>query len=62
MKKRTPNAQKASPSPRKVTEKTQKKQPLPQTTPLPSPADPLGSYTGIPLNQREIPTQDADDL
>lgn len=24
--------------------------------------DPLGSYTGLPENNREVPTQDADDL
>lgn len=24
--------------------------------------DPLGSYTGLPENNQEIPTQDADDL
>lgn len=26
-----------------------------------SPADPLGSYTGVPSDPREMPTQDADD-
>lgn len=24
--------------------------------------DPLGSYTGVPKDENEIPTQDADDL
>ncbi len=28
----------------------------------PSPADPLGMYTGIPENPYEEPVQDADDL
>ncbi len=30
--------------------------------PDPSPADPQGSYTGRPLDPRERPVQDADDL
>ncbi len=25
-------------------------------------SDPNGSYTGVPLNKNEVPTQDADDL
>lgn len=29
---------------------------------LPSNEDPNGSYTGIPLNENEVPVQDADDL
>lgn len=29
---------------------------------LPSDCDPNGSYTGRPLNENEIPVQDADDL
>lgn len=29
---------------------------------LPSATDPNGSYTGKPLNENEIPVQDADDL
>lgn len=28
----------------------------------PDPADPQGSYTGRPVNVRETPVQDADDL
>ena len=28
----------------------------------PSQNDPMGSYTGVPLDEGEIPTQDADDL
>ncbi len=24
--------------------------------------DPNGSYTGVPINKNEVPTQDADDL
>lgn len=28
----------------------------------PSPLDPQGSYTGVPMNPGEIPVQDADDL
>ncbi|MDD6319598.1 MAG: hypothetical protein PUA63_01885 [Oscillospiraceae bacterium] len=31
-------------------------------TPLPSENDPLGSWTGVPENANEIPTQDQDDL
>ena len=27
-----------------------------------NPADPFGSYTGVPMNPFEIPEQDADDL
>ena len=30
--------------------------------PRPSPEDPNGSYTGIPVEYGEIPVQDADDL
>lgn len=29
---------------------------------LPSPTDPNGSYTGNPLDENEVPVQDADDL
>ncbi len=28
----------------------------------PSKTDPMGSYTGFPANQAEVPVQDADDL
>ena len=28
----------------------------------PSPLDPQGSYTGVPMDPRERPVQDADDL
>ena len=28
----------------------------------PSKTDPMGSYTGLPANQAEVPVQDADDL
>jgi|GEM_PF-2505203 len=28
----------------------------------PSPTDPLGSYTGVPIEEDEVPEQDADDL
>ena len=28
----------------------------------PSKTDPLGSYTGMPVNPHEVPVQDADDL
>ncbi|MCI8407348.1 MAG: hypothetical protein HFE43_10240 [Oscillospiraceae bacterium] len=28
----------------------------------PSESDPQGSYTGLPLDDREVPVQDADDL
>ena len=28
----------------------------------PSPLDPQGSYTGVPMDPRERPMQDADDL
>ncbi len=30
--------------------------------PKPSKEDPQGSYTGLPVEEGEIPTQDADDL
>ena len=28
----------------------------------PSATDPMGSYTGVPLDEKETPVQDADDL
>ena len=28
----------------------------------PSDTDPMGSYTGVPLDERETPVQDVDDL
>ena len=30
--------------------------------PSPSPNDPQGSYTGLPVARNEVPVQDADDL
>jgi hypothetical protein len=30
--------------------------------PIPSPTDPLGSYTGVPEDADEMPEQDVDDL
>lgn len=30
--------------------------------PKPSPTDPQGSYTGVPIHPEEQPVQDADDL
>ena len=30
--------------------------------PKPSKEDPQGSYTGLPVEEGEVPTQDADDL
>ena len=33
-----------------------------QKNPHVSKTDPLGSYTGVPKNPKETPTQDADDL
>lgn len=29
---------------------------------VPSKEDPNGSYTGLPLNENEVPVQDVDDL
>jgi len=31
-------------------------------TPKPSKEDPEGSYTGLPVNENEVPVQDVDDL
>ncbi len=50
--------------------KKEKKQPLTEVTwPIgpdgtygPSPTDPMGMYTGRPMDLYEVPVQDADDL
>ena len=49
------NEKKKAPSKKKLSKEVK------QIFPSPSPNDPLGSYTGKPI-EGEVPTQDADDL
>lgn len=46
---------------KKIIVKT-KKSAIPKTPFGPSKTDPLGMYTGVPLDKDEVPEQDADDL
>ncbi len=41
-----------------------KKSPMPESLmhPIPSKEDPMGSYTGVPLDEYDVPVQDVDDL
>ena len=42
--------------------KKRDKKDRPDLVPQPSFTDPQGSWTGLPMNEHEIPVQDADDL